>query len=563
MLASLSIRDVVLIERLDLIFEQGLCALTGETGAGKSILLDALGLALGARAESRLLRPGSQQASVTAGFEVPPDEPELIVLEDEGLDISEVRDSGLLLLRRTLASDGRSRAFINDQPVSVALLRRVGDRFVEVQGQFEQRGLLDRSSHARHLDAHAGLSPLATEVRSLWEAWRETEAEHDAARQAFDKAGQDEAFLRHALEELETLAPRPGEVEELGQKRTLLKSREKVIEALNLTDDLLGGDDDATGAADLMAQALRTLAEVSGPLGEHLTAAVTALEHAEAELEETRRELAGLRADLELGEESLTEVEDRYFALNDLARKHACSADVLPDLCTTFAERLASLDTAGESLAALATAVTRAQSAFSEAAERLSSARRTAAAGLDDAVNGELPPLKLEQARFMTRIEPLAQSDWGPGGVDHISFEIATNPDLPPGPLAKIASGGELSRLLLALNVVLAETNPEQSLVFDEVDSGIGGATADAVGERLARLATGRQVLVVTHSPQVAARAGHHLQVLKSLESGRTTTEVTPLDASQRREEIARMLSGAEVTEEARAAASQLMRAAS
>jgi DNA repair protein RecN (Recombination protein N) len=563
MLASLSIRDVVLIERLDLAFEPGLCALTGETGAGKSILLDALGLALGARAEARLVRPGSRQASVTAGFEVPPDEPQLTALEDEGLDVSEVRDSGLLLLRRTLGGDGRSRAFINDQPVSVALLRRVGDRFVEVQGQFEQRGLLDRSSHARHLDAHAGLLTLAAEVRRLWDAWREAEDEHGAARQAFDKARQDETFLRHALEELEALAPQPGEVEALGQKRTLLKSREKVIEALNLTDVLLGGGDDATGAADLMAQALRTLAEVSGPLGDHLTPAVAALENAEAELEESRRQLAGLRADLELSEGSLTEIEDRYFALNDLARKHACSPDTLPELCATFGERLESLDTAGERLTKLAAAVTRAQSAYRETAERLSNGRQAAAAKLDKAVNGELPPLKLEQARFMTRIEPLAEGDWGPGGVDRLSFEIATNPDLPPGPLGKIASGGELSRLLLALNVVLAETNPEQSLVFDEVDSGIGGATADAVGERLARLAAGRQVLVVTHSPQVAARAGHHLRVLKSLDSGRTTTEVTALDVGQRREEIARMLSGAEVTEEARAAASQLMQAAS
>jgi DNA repair protein RecN (Recombination protein N) len=563
MLANLSIRDVVLIERLDLVFKQGLCALTGETGAGKSILLDALGLALGARAEARLLRPGSAQASVTAAFEVPPDEPELMALEQDGLDLSEVRESGLLLLRRTLTADGRSRAFVNDQPVSVALLRRLGDRFVEVQGQFEQRGLLDRSSHARHLDAHAGLAPLAAEVRCLWEAWRTAESEHQAARQAHDKARHDEDFLRHALDELERLAPRPGEVEALGQKRSLLKGREKVIEALNLTETLLGGEDDAAGASDLIAQAIRTLAQVSGPLGERLTAAASALERAEAEMEEAGLQLAGLRADLELGEESLAEIEDRYFALNDLARKHACTPDALPELYEDFAERLSGLESAGTRLEGLAMAVARARTAYQEAAERLSSDRHSAAARLDDAVSDELPPLKLEQARFMTRIEPLTEESWGPGGIERVSFEIATNPDLPPGPLAKIASGGELSRLLLALNVVLAETNPEQSLVFDEVDSGIGGATADAVGERLARLAAGRQVLVVTHSPQVAARASHHLLVLKTLGSGRTMTEVTPLDGAQRREEIARMLSGAEVTEEARAAASQLMRAAS
>ncbi|SMF71049.1 DNA replication and repair protein RecN [Tistlia consotensis] len=554
MLVSLSIRNVVLIERLDLEFGRGLTVLTGETGAGKSILLDALGLALGARAESGLLRHGAEQASVTAAFSLPADHPSQRLLREQDLEPEE----GALVLRRVLGPDGRSRAFVNDQPASVGLLRSLGDLLVEVQGQFEQRGLLDAASHRGLLDAFAGLEATVEALRRRHEAWRAAAAAETEARDELEAARRDEAYLRHALEELDALAAEPGEEERLAEERAFLMNAEKLAEALQGATDQLAGNGSA-GAASAVAAAQRTLERLADKAGRRLEAALGALDRAAAELAEAESLLAAAAADLEFEPGRLEAIDERFFALKDLARKHGCSVAELPALQLALRERLTAIDTGTEHLESLARATAEAERAYRAEAEALSARRRGAAGRLDAAINRELPPLKLDKARFSTGLEPLAREDWGPAGAERVAFTVSTNPGAPPGPLAKIASGGELSRFLLALKVVLAGVSPVATLVFDEVDSGIGGATAAAVGERLARLAAERQILVVTHSPQVAARGLSHWVVQKDADRAGARTRVAPLDAAGRTEEVARMLSGAQITEEARRAAEKLM----
>jgi DNA repair protein RecN (Recombination protein N) len=555
MLVSLSVRDVVLIDRLDLTFESGLCVLTGETGAGKSILLDALGLALGNRADAGLLRPGADQASVAASFEVEADHPVRAILAEQGLEA----EGGLLVLRRLLGTDGRSRAFVNDQPVSVGLLRSLGDGLVEVQGQFEQRGLLDPTSHRALLDAYGGLGAQAERMAVLWRDWRATgEAREKAARELED-ARRDEAFLRHAVEELAAFDPAPGEERALAEQRALLMNAEKLAEAMNAAFAALSGGDAERGAEAGLAEARRALERAADQAAGRLGSALSAIERASLETEEALAALRSFSADLKHDARRLTEVEDRLFALRDLARKHGIEADALPGLRATLAERLSAIDGGGERLAELERAVRAKRQAYASAAEALSAARVKAATALDQAIGAELGPLKLEKAGFRTRLERQAESGWGAHGLDRIDFEVSTNLGSPYGALARIASGGELSRILLALKVVLAEVGPVRTLVFDEVDSNVGGATAHAVGERLAQLTRDRQVLVVTHSPQVGARGAHHWRVHKETHGDGVATRVSPLNLDEREEEIARMLSGAEVTEEARAAARRLI----
>jgi len=559
MLASLSIRDIVLIERLDLTFRDGLCVLTGETGAGKSILLDSLGLALGARADQGLLRPGAERASVTAAFELPADHPAFALLAEHELSSEEE----MLVLRRTLGADGRSRAFVNDQPVSVGLLRQLGDGLVEIQGQFEQRGLLDGATHRGLLDAFGQLSDKTRDLCGLWQAWRDALESLEAARQEVAQARADEDYLRHAVAELDQLAPQPGEEAALAEQRGLLMHREKLIEALNEATAELTGENSSAGAESALGAARRALERAADKAGDRLDAALAALDRAAAETEEALAQIASLSADMELEEDSLEQIEDRYFALKDLARKHGVEADRLATLRDELAERLAAIDGGAERLQDLEQAATAARDTYATAAETLSRARGKAAKQLAAAVNAELPPLKLEKARFQVLCERQEEPRWGPQGLDRVSFVVATNPGAPPGPLGRITSGGELSRFLLALKVVLAAIEPMQSLVFDEVDSAVGGATAHAVGERLERLAQDRQVLVVTHSPQVAARGAHHWRVRKEAAAkNRVATQVGELTAGERREELARMLSGATVTDEARAAADRLIGAA-
>jgi len=553
MLLSLAIRDVVLIDRLTLDFAAGLSVLTGETGAGKSILLDALGLALGARAEARLLRQGAEQASVTATFDLPDDHAARALLREQALD----DESGPLVLRRQLGADGKSRAFVNDQPVSVTLLRQLGDLLVEVQGQFESRGLLDPASHRGLLDAFGGLTGEAAAVAALWQRRRAAAEAVAEAEAALAAARADESYLRHALEELDALAPVVGEEASLAEERQVLMNAGRILEALQEAKSSIAG---RGGAETALAQGVRALERIADRAGSRLNAVIETLERGLAEVEEAGRQIDAAVADMDLDPKRREQVEERFFALKDLARKHGIDVDALAGYRESLAARLADLDDGADRLAALRRSAADADGTFRAAAETLGKARAKAAARLDRAVNGELPPLRLEKARFATSLEPLAE--WGAEGAERVRFLVATNPGAPAGPLDKIASGGELARFLLALKVVLAGLSPVGTLIFDEVDAGVGGATADAVGLRLARLAGERQVLVVTHSPQVAARGRHHWLVAKATERDRAATRVAALDRAARCEEIARMLSGAEVTEEARRAAAKLLETA-
>ena len=558
MLRSLAIRDVVLIHRLQLEFTPGLCALTGETGAGKSILLDSLGLALGNRADSGLLRPGAEQAKVAASFDISESHPVRAVLDEHDVEI----DDDQLVMRRVLSKDGRSRAYVNDQPVSVTLLRRLADNLVEIQGQFEQRGLLNQANHRDLLDAYAGLQDRGRQVAQRYEAWRQALEAYQSAQAELEQARQDEAYLRHEVDELDQLQPQAGEEQQLAEQRNRLMNAEKLVDAFNAAEAELTGGESARGAEDSLASARRALERIAEQAGEDIQGVLEALDRAMSETEDALARLRSLSSEIELDSGRQQEIEERYFALKDLARKHGCEVDALPEVHERLQTRLNAIDSGGQHLQDLADKAEQARQAFHEEAKALSEARAEAAGRLDAAINAELPPLKLEKATFKTRLKPLNENDWGPNGIERVSFEVATNPGANPGPLNKIASGGELSRFLLALKVVLAQVSPERSLVFDEVDSGIGGAAAAAVGDRLARLSQGRQLLVVTHSPQVAARADHHFRVAKASDGEATVTDVSQLSEDQRREEIARMLSGTHVTDEARAAAAKLMGAA-
>lgn len=552
MLLGLTIRDVVLIDRLDLALHAGLCVLTGETGAGKSILLDALGLALGVRAESGLVRQGAEQAVVTAEFALAPGHPARALLSDAGI----ATEGDRLVLRRVVGADGRSRAFIDDQPASIGLLRQLGELLVEIQGQFEQQGLLDPGTHREALDAYGGHRAETAALAEAWRLWRAVAAERAEAEAQLARARADEDYLRHAAAELEALAPQAGEERALAEERTLLMHREKLIEALDAALAELSGE---RGGERALNAAQRLLERLRDKAGGRLDAAQAALERALAETREATAQLEAAARGIDRDQAALERIEERLFALRALARKHGVALDALPEVRAEVARRIAALDDGGGRLAGLKRREQEARRAYVEAAATVARKRRQAAKALDQAVTEELPPLKLDKARFRTVLTALDEADWGEHGSERVHFEVATNPGAAPGPLARIASGGELSRFMLALKVVLARTSPVPTLVFDEVDSGIGGAVAAAVGERLHRLGQELQVLVVTHSPQVAARGAHHWRVEKRQAQAKTSTRVAELSAEERREEIARMLSGSAITAEARAAAASLM----
>ncbi len=549
MLRTLHIRNVVLVDQLTVEFSPGFCALTGETGAGKSILLDSLGLALGGRSDSGLVRKGADQAQVTAEYDCPANHPLHALLKEQGFESDRT-----IVLRRIVGTDGRSRAFINDQPVSIGTLKQAGDLLVEIHGQFDTQGLLDPRTHRVLLDEYAGID--ARKIGKLWDAWRIAGQALADARAAMEKAKADEEYLRHAVKELDDLAPESGEEEQLLIRREGLKHRGQVLEALQDAWDAIGGD---TGAEMSVGKASRTLGRILDKAGSDLSPALAALDRAGDELQAAVADVQSAISRMEDGEMSLEVIEDRLYALRGMARKHHCKPDDLAALADKMRDELNLIDKQDDQLAALGHKVIEARKAYEAEARAISKKRKDTAAKLDKLVAQELPPLKLDKARFETRVETLDENDWGPAGMDQIQFLVATNPGSNPGPLNKIASGGEMSRFMLALKVVMAEVGAAQTLVFDEVDSGIGGGTAAAVGERLARLALSRQILVVTHSPQVAARAGAHFIVMKGGQKDVKTT-VLPLQAmNDRREEIARMLSGAEITAEARAAAERLL----
>ncbi|CBS87163.1 DNA repair protein RecN [Azospirillum lipoferum] len=554
MLVSLTIRDVVLIERLSLSFRKGLCALTGETGAGKSILLDALGLALGARADSGLVRHGADQASVTAEFELSGDHPAFAILKEQGLDADS--GDGSLVIRRTVNTDGRSRAWVNDQPVGVGLLKSLGAELVEVHGQFDTHGLLNPQTHRSVLDAYAGLSAQAAQVAAAYRAWRQVEDARHSAAADIARARSEEEYLRHAVAELDALAPKAGEEAELSETRAVLMHREKLVDGMNAAYAELSGD---RGVERALSSAIRTLSRIADRAGGTLDPVIAALDRAATEAGEAIAALQAVSSGVDMDPRALEKLEERLFALRAAARKHGVDVDALAALREEMAGRLLLIEDQGDLLAKLAKEAEQARTTFHKAAEALSAARREAAGRLDVAVAGELAPLKMEKAKFRTLVEPLDEPEWNASGIDRVAFQVATNPGSPPGALNKIASGGELARFMLALKVVLAQTSTVGTLVFDEVDTGIGGAVAAAVGERLETLGHGLQVLVVTHSPQVAARGAVHLKVQKSQKGEQVTTGVAELDGDERREEIARMLSGATVTAEARAAADSLI----
>jgi DNA repair protein RecN (Recombination protein N) len=557
MLARLSIRDIILIDRLDIDFGSGLAALTGETGAGKSILLDAFALALGARGEAALVRQGAEQGQVTAAFDVGKDHPARRVLAENDL----VADPGAvdeLIVRRIQFADGRTRAFINDQPVSVQVLRALGAALVEIHGQHDERAFLEAATHRALVDAFGGIEADAAAVRRLWDERRVCETAVESHRAEVERARREAEWLRHAVDELGRLAPETGEETSLADRRTAMMQAEKSAEDLRATHEAVSGP---LSPVPPLATALRRLERRAAQAPALIEPVVKAIDSALSALDEARVHLEHALRVAEYDPLELERIEERLFALRAAARKYNVPVDELAALARRYGGDLALIDAGAERLAALEQEALAAVTRYREAAHALSAARRQAAAALDKAVNAELKPLKLERAQFSTQIESEGE---GPDGLDRVEFWVRTNPGTRPGRLMKVASGGELARFLLALKVVLADRGSAPTLVFDEIDTGVGGAVADAIGVRLARLSSGVQVIAVTHAPQVAARADRHYLITKdALAKGtRVATRVIELAAERRREEIARMLAGAEITAEARAAAERLIRAA-
>lgn len=551
MLSTLSIRDIVIIDRLDIHFPPGLSALTGETGAGKSILLDSFSLALGGRGDASLVRRGSEQGQVTAVFDLPSDHPANAVLAELGFEAG-----AELILRRVQSADGRTRGFVNDQPASAQLMRRIGAALVEIHGQHADRALVDPGEHRRLLDAFGGLEPAAAEVARLWRHWRDLREAHEEARERLEKAASEREYLEHAVAELDELSPEPGEEERLADRRQVMMHSEKIVSELNEAHEVVAGQG---SPGPVVAAALRRLERKVGDLPQLLEPVVQALERLYNQIDEAGQTIAGALDEAAFDPHELETTEERLFALRAAARKHQVQVDELPALRDRLHSALEEIDVGGQKLAKIEADLKAAESAYHAAASTLSEDRAKAAAQLDEAVAAELPPLRLERARFETRVE----SDGRPGaeGIDRVEFWVQTNPGTHPGPLLKVASGGELSRFLLALKVALADRGSAPTLVFDEIDVAVGGAVADAIGARLARLADRVQVLTVTHAPQVAARAGQHFLISKAGDEESVATRVEPIEGDGRREEIARMLSGATVTDEARAAAAKLMAA--
>lgn len=554
MLSHLSVKNIVLIESLQLDFQAGLTVLTGETGAGKSILLDSLGLALGARADFGLLRKGADRASVTATFEVNADHPVWPLLEDSGIEQADE-----LIIRRQLRQDGKSPASINDEPVSVNLLRQCGDMLVEIQGQFEGRGLLDARNHLGLLDRACQHDDSLAKLKDAYRGWQKAKTAFLEAEAEAQKAKDEEDWLRDAVEQLDLLAPQAGEDIALSEERALFTNLEKIAEALTIADDALRAE---AGAEAAVSRALSAIERVSEASAGRLDNALDALSRTMAELSEANAALGQVASNLEADPARLQQIDDRLHEIRTQARKHNVTSDELPEIHERLALRLAAIDDSSGHLTSLKAKEREWQDYYQKLATIVSERRRAVAAKLDGAVMAELPPLKLESARFATLCKTLSdeqQDNWSSLGWDIVRFEAAANPGQDLAPIEKAASGGELARFLLALKVVLARTEAPKTLIFDEVDSGVGGAVAAAVGERLARLGQGAQTLVITHSPQVAAKGTHHYKIAKSTHDETVISHTDKLTEHERAEEIARMLAGAHITPEARAAAVTLL----
>tara|TARA_R110002096_G_scaffold415163_1_gene616691 strand:+ start:80086 stop:81753 length:1668 start_codon:yes stop_codon:yes gene_type:complete len=553
MIVSLTIKDIVLIDRLQMDFEDGLCVLSGETGAGKSILLSGIGLAIGARSERELIRHGRDQGSVSAEISVADDHKIWKILEEQGLDF----EPGQVILRRVIMKDGRSRAFINDQPVSIALLRKVGECLIEIHGQHDERGLLNPSGHRDLLDDFGSYDALLVKVAANYRTLTSLKAALLLEREKLELAQSDEDYIRHNLEELESLNPEVGEEEGLAKERTRMMQGETLSSGLG---ELLGKLLSDKGVDTTLRATLRKIERMSAQAPGLLDGVSESLDRAANETSEAINELENIIRDLEFNPYDLENTEERLFSIRAAARKHNCPPDGLVALKQEFEAKLGALKFSDEEVQRLMDEVRAAQEVFEENVRKLSAERTKTAVSLDKQVNKELPALKMDKAQFKTFIEPLEPENWSSEGGERIDFRVSTNPGAPFGGLIKIASGGELSRFILALKVVLARKTSVATLIFDEIDQGVGGAVANAVGERLAELADKAQILVITHSPQVAARGRRHWLINKSATGGEmVTTAVTELEKENRREEIARMLSGAEVTKESRAAADNLL----
>ncbi len=552
MLSALSIRDIVLIEKLDLELSAGLTVLTGETGAGKSILLDALGLALGARGDSTLVRSGQAKGTVAAAFTLPASHAVVRLLAEEGIDAADE-----LVIRRIQTAEGPSRALINDQPVSLTLLRQVAALLAEIHGQHADRALVDVSAHRVLVDAFGGLEGRAAEVARLHAAMTAARTALDDHRALMARAEAERDYLEHAVAELAKLDPQPDEERHLAEARQVMMHAEQFAAVLDEAEAALAGE---TAQEARLNAALRKLERRRDQAGGRLDGVCAALDRVLNEMTEAGRALAEARGRFAFDPKELEQSEERLFALRAAARKHRSTVDDLAQVRARLEAELQSLSDGGQKLAALDKAARAASDAYAKAADELSAARRKVAKGLDRAVLAELPALKLERARFETAVESDAARP-AATGIDRIEFMVSANPGTPLAPLMKVASGGELARFMLALKVVLAARGSAPTLIFDEIDTGVGGAVADAIGQRLARLAEGLQVLAVTHSPQVAARAGQHLLISKQgrAKGKEVVTVVAALTPDHRREELARMLSAAEVTDEARAQATRLL----
>lgn len=546
MLRALEIRDILIIDRLDLGFRPGLNVLTGETGAGKSILLDSLGFVLGWRGRADLVRQGAAQGEVTAEFDLPEDHPARAVLDEAGLPVEDT-----LLLRRVNTAEGRKTAWVNDRRCSGEVLRALSDTLVELHGQHDDRGLLNPRGHRDLLDAYGGLEDARAACRTAWRGLATARKALQEAEAGLAEMRDEEEYLRHAVSELDALDPQPGEEAELDSRRRLMQQSEKIRDDIvKARTALRDGAEDAAGTA------LRWLEGAADQADGQLEAPLAALGRALVELDEAASGVETCLDALSFDPLDLEAAEERLFAIRGLARKHDVAPDGLAEFADALRGRIARLDQGDADMAALQTAQAQAESAYQATAAALTAARTEAATRLDRAVTTELAPLKMERAVFATR---LSETEPGPDGCDAVTFTVATNPGAPAGPLGKIASGGELSRFLLALKVCLTDGQTGLTMIFDEIDRGVGGATADAVGRRLESLAREVQVLVVTHSPQVAARGAHHWRVSKKVVEDTTLSTVTSLDSGERTDEIARMLSGENITEAARAAALALI----
>ena len=551
MLVNLSIRNIVLIEKLDLTWRAGLCTLTGETGAGKSILLDALALATGARGDAGLVRSGAEQGTVTAAFDIPEDKLVTRIMEEHDLPCE-----GQIILRRVQSKDGRSRAFINDAPVSVNLLKTIGSALVEIHGQNESQSLTDGPVQLSLLDSYAGHGDKVDALKQNYNHLKECEEQLELYKNASERAAAEEDFLRHALEELEKIDPKEGEEESLSEERTLLMNSEKIAGYIAEALVLMEGDKALQSA---LNGALRQLEKVSDQAAGRLDTTITALERAVIEADEAQTQLLEASRDLVYDPQRLEQVEERLFGLKALARKHAVQVDQLPATKTMLQQQLDDIESGADRLDELQQNVEKAFKDYEVLALSISKTRQQAALKLDKTVMKELEPLKLNGGGFQTVLSHVTPSMGTATGIDSVQFMASTNPGMPAGPISKIASGGELARFMLALKVALAEASEPLTMIFDEVDAGVGGAVAEAVGSRLKLLAENGQVLVVTHSPQVAACGNHHWLISKSVDDDSTMTRVEELSTQNREEEIARMLAGASVTEEARAAAVRLL----